>query len=140
MRRNRFITMPKLPLILAVTLALTGPLAAQPRQPPPPQESDQGPALEDIHDALRLRPDQERAWQTFYQANQPDPQDEARHRNAFERMGSLRSPQRFDLSVQMMRSDLDALERRANALKIFYATLSPEQQAIFDRQTLPPRQ
>jgi periplasmic protein CpxP/Spy len=135
---QRSITMPKLPLILAVTLALTGPLAAQPRQPPP-QESDQGPSLEDIHDTLRLRPDQERAWQSFYQANQPDPQDETRHRNAFERMSSLRAPQRFDLSVQMMRSDLEALERRANALKSFYATLSPEQQAIFDRETLPPR-
>jgi hypothetical protein len=55
-------------------------------------------------------------------------------------MGSLRAPQRFDLSIQMMRSDLEATERRANALKAFYATLSPDQQAIFDRETLPPRQ
>ena len=137
MRNQRFMTMTKLPFVLALTLALTGPLAAQPRQPPP-QESGQ--SVDDLHDALRLRPDQERAWQMFDEGSRPDPQEEARQRNAFERMGSLRAPQRFDLSIQMMRAELEATERRANALKSFYATLSPEQQAIFDRETLPPRQ
>ena len=137
MRNQRFVTMSKLPFILALTLALTGPLAAQPRQSPPPES---GQSADDLHDALRLRPDQERAWQAFDEASRPDPQEEARQRNAFERMGSLRAPQRFDLSIQMMRAELEATERRANALKNFYATLSPEQQAIFDRETLPPRQ
>jgi len=137
MRGRRFITMTKLPFTLALLLGVTGPLAAQPRQPPP-QET--GPSVDDLHDALRLRPDQERAWRMFDQASQPDPQEEARQRNAFERMGSLRAPQRFDLSIQMMRAELEATERRANALKSFYAVLSPEQQAIFDRETLPPRQ
>ena len=137
MRGRRFITMTKLSFAFALTLALTGPLAAQPRQPPPPES---GQSVDDLHDALRLRPDQERAWQVFDEASRPDPQEEDRQRNAFERMGSLRAPQRFDLSIQMMRSDLEATERRANALRAFYATLSPEQQAIFDRETLPPRQ
>ena len=137
MRNQRFIAMSKLSLILAATLVITTPLAAQPRQP---QSQQSGQPVDDLHDALRLRPDQERAWQMFDQASQPDPQEEARQRNAFERMGSLRAPQRFDLSIQMMRAELEATERRANALKSFYAILSPEQQAIFDRETLPPRQ
>jgi Spy/CpxP family protein refolding chaperone len=137
MRGRRFITMTKLPFAFALILASTGPLVAQPRQPPPPES---GQSVDELHDALRLRPDQERAWQVFDEASRPDPQEEARQRNAFERMGSLRAPQRFDLSIQMMRSDLEATERRANALRAFYATLSPEQQAIFDRETLPPRQ
>ena len=137
MRARSFMTMTKFPFALASMLALAGPLAAQPRQLPP-QESDR--SVDDLHDALRLRPDQERAWRIFDEASRPDPQEEDRQRNAFERMGSLRAPQRFDLSIQMMRSELAATERRANALKIFYATLSPEQQAIFDRETLPPRQ
>ena len=137
MRGRRSITMTKLPFALALILGLTGPLAAQPRQPQP-QESGQ--SVDDLHDALRLRPDQERAWQMFDEASRPDPQEEARQRNAFDRMGSLRAPQRFDLSIQMMRSELEDTERRANALKAFYTTLSPEQQATFDRETLPPRQ
>ena len=137
MRGRRFITMTRLPFALALTLALTGPLAAQPRQPQP-QEADQ--SVDNLRDALRLRPDQERAWQIFDESSRPDPQEEDRQRNAFERMGSLRAPQRFDLSLQMMRAELEATERRANALKAFYATLSPQQQAIFDREPLPPRQ
>jgi hypothetical protein len=40
----------------------------------------------------------------------------------------------------MMRSDLDQMERQASALKAFYATLSPDQQAAFDRETAPPQQ
>lgn len=123
--------MPKFPLVLALMLSLNGPLAAQPSQPP---------SLDEIHDALRLRPDQEQAWQIFQQASRPTPQDEARQRDAFQRMGSLQAPQRFDLSIQMMRSDLDQMERQASALKAFYATLSPDQQAAFDRETAPPRQ
>lgn len=139
MRGRRFITMTKLPFALALTWVLAGPLAAQPRQPLPPEQG-QDTSVDDLRAALRLRPDQERAWQMFDQASRPDPQEETRQRNAFERMGSLRAPQRFDLSIQMMRAELEATERRANALKSFYGTLSPEQQSIFDRETLPPRQ
>jgi hypothetical protein len=35
-----------------------------------------------------------------------------------------------------MRSDLQEMERRGDALKAFYATLSPDQQATFDRETM----
>ena len=38
----------------------------------------------------------------------------------------------------MMRSDLEGMERRRDALKDFYEALSPDQQAIFDRETLRP--
>jgi hypothetical protein len=38
----------------------------------------------------------------------------------------------------MLREDLEKLERRANAMKAFYATLSPGQKDTFDRETLPP--
>jgi len=107
------------------------PLAAQ---PDPSQWSAR------LHSALRLRPDQEQAWQVFQQASIPSPQEDERHRDAYERMGSLRAPQRMDLSIQLMRSDLQEMERRNEALKAFYTTLSPDQQAIFDRETLRPPQ
>jgi hypothetical protein len=118
---------------LAFTLLMVaGPVAAQPDDPS--QWSNR------LHGALRLRPDQEQAWQTFQQANGPGAQEDARRQDAFERMGRLRAPQRMDLSIQMMRSDLQDMERRGDALKAFYATLSPDQQAVFDRETMRPPQ
>jgi len=112
-------------------LVAASPLAAQ---PDPSQWTAR------LHNALRLRPDQEQAWQVFQQASAPNAQEDARHRDAYERMGSLRAPQRMDLSIQLMRSDLQEMEQRNDALKAFYATLSPDQQAIFDRETLRPPQ
>jgi protein CpxP len=112
-----------------LVLALTTPLAAQPGPPP---------SLERLHDSLRLRPDQEQAWRSFEMASRPDQREEARRQDAFQRMGSIRAPQRMDLSLQMMRADLDQMEREADALKALYATLSPDQQETFDRETLPP--
>lgn len=123
---------PKTVLASAFLLLMAaGPLSAQP-------DASQWSAR--LHDALRLRSDQEQAWQAFQQASTPSAQEDARHRDAYERMGSLRAPQRMDLSIQLMRSDLQEMERRDDALKAFYAALSPDQQAIFDRETLRPPQ
>lgn len=117
--------------LAVVGVLLAGPAQAQ--QGPPP-------GFAALHDALRLRPDQEQAWQAFQRSSAGDPQEAERHREAFERMDRLAAPQRMDLSIQLMRSDLEQLERRGEALKAFYATLSPDQRERFDRETLPPRQ
>jgi protein CpxP len=97
----------------------------------------QGPDLHRLHDALNLSAAQEEAWNAFQAASQPDPQDEARDRSAAQMMNGLHAPQRVDLSIAAMKADLDTLERRGGALKTFYATLSPEQQTVFDRETTP---
>ena len=118
----------KLVMASAFTLfMIAGPVTAQP---------DAAQWAARLHDALRIRPDQEQAWQSFQRASTPSDQDEARQRDAYARMGQLRAPQRMDLSIQMMRSDLADMERRGDALKAFYATLSPDQQAVFDRETM----
>jgi len=122
-------TVSKLLLVTTIIMSLTAPLAAQPGQPP---------SLAQLHNSLRLRPDQEQAWRSFEMASRPDPQEDTRRRDAFERMDSLRAPQRIDLSIQMMRSDLDQMEREGDALKSLYGILSPDQQATFDRETTPP--
>lgn len=113
-----------------------GPLGAQ------PQQQQQSPAqwAARLHDTLRIRPDQEQAWQSFQRASTPSDQDDAQHRDAYERMARLRAPQRMDLAIQLMRSDLQDMERRGDALRAFYATLSPDQQAVFDRETMRPPQ
>jgi hypothetical protein len=98
---------------------------------------DRGPDLQGLHDALNLSAAQEGAWNAFQTSALPDPDQEARERNAAEMMPTLSAPQRVDLSIAAMRADLDTLVRRGAALKAFYATLSPAQQAVFDRRTAP---
>ncbi len=99
------------------------------------------PELERLHDMLNLSPDQDGSWQDYVHSTAVDPQETARRRDASERMASLTAPERADLSIQMMKADLGSLERRGAALKIFYASLTPEQKATFDQETMrPPRQ
>ncbi len=95
------------------------------------------PDLHRLHDALNLSAAQEEAWNTFQAASLPDPQQQARDRSAAQMMSSLHAPQRVDLSIAAMTADLETLQRRGAALKAFYGRLSPQQQAIFDRQTAP---
>ena len=97
----------------------------------------QGPDLSRLHDALHLTPDQEPAWRAFASASMPSAQDEARERSAQTMMATLRAPQRVDLATANLEADLDALKSRGAALKDFYGRLSPAQQLIFDRETLP---
>lgn len=113
--------------LAALALATAAQAQSQPRQPD----------LHKLHDALNLAASQEEAWNAFQDAMSPDPQAEARQRSAAEMMGSLHAPQRADLSVAAMQADLQDLQRRDAALKAFYATLSPDQQAVFDRDTAP---
>ena len=125
---------PKPVMALAFTLLMVaGPVAAQ-SEPDPAQWAAR------LHDTLRIRPDQEQAWRNFQQANSSSAQEDAQRQDAFQRMGQLRAPQRMDLSIQMMRSDLQEMERRCDALKAFYGALSPGQQAAFDRETMRPPQ
>ena len=118
---------------LAIAAALVAPLAAAAQTTPQPSP----PALERLHEALRLSPAQETAWAAFAAAAAPDPAEIARHRQAANMLASLPAPRRADLMVAVMRADLAGLERRAAAMKTFYDVLSPAQQALFDRQTAP---
>lgn len=104
-------------------------------QTPPPS-----PQLQHLHDVLNLRPDQDASWQDYVRSTTVDPQEMERRRAAAQKMASLTAPERVDLSVEMMRADLALLQRRGAALKNFYASLTPEQQATFDRETMRPPQ
>jgi|SRR6185437_11725282 len=103
-------------------------------------QTPSSPQLQQLHDALKLRPDQDANWQDYARSTAIDPQEMTARREASERMAGLTAPERVDLSVQMMRADLASLERRGAALKNFYGSLTPEQKAVFDRETMrPPR-
>jgi hypothetical protein len=45
----------------------------------------------------------------------------------------------MDMAISMAEENLAGMRRRGDAQKTFYATLSPQQQKIFDRDTLPPQ-
>ncbi len=95
------------------------------------------PTMQRLHDALHLTPAQQPAWSAFAAAAGPDPEAAAQARAAQTMMPTLRAPQRVDLTIATMRAQLEAMQRRGAALRAFYTTLSPDQQAIFDRETLP---
>jgi LTXXQ motif family protein len=96
--------------------------------------------LDRLHSDLQLSPAQDDAWQGFQQAYRVDPQDMTRERDAEARMPSLTGPQRMDLAIGMAEQDLAGMRRRGDALKAFYVGLSPQQQTVFDHDTLAPQQ
>ncbi len=94
------------------------------------------PDLSSLHDALHLTAAQEDGWRAYRSAITPDPQAEARHRQASMLMATLPTPRRVDLIDAEMQEDLAMVRRQGDAVKAFYSGLTPDQQRTFDRQTL----
>jgi periplasmic protein CpxP/Spy len=101
-------------------------------------QGQQAPNLSALHDALHLKAGQESAWSAYKASVSPSPAAQQRRRAAAMLFPTISAPRRIDLVTAAMQGDLDDLRRQGDALKTFYATLSPEQQHVFDAQTLPP--
>lgn len=110
---------------MALTLALATGAAAQQRP------ADTGA----LHDALSLSSAQEDAWRTYQTAIAPDPQAQQRHRAADMLMPQLTTPRRVALIEATAQADAADLHRQGEAVKAFYAALTPDQQRTFDRLT-----
>ena len=90
---------------------------------------------------LQVTPAQESAWTSFTAAMQPPvgmgQRATSGQRAEFDR---LTTPQRIDkmreMRTQRMTTMNAAMEKRGEATKSFYAALSPEQQKVFDAETL----
>ncbi|MGL4435419.1 MAG: Spy/CpxP family protein refolding chaperone [Giesbergeria sp.] len=84
-----------------------------------------------LKEKLQINPAQESSWQAFAQAMQPpQPPQQALDREEWSR---LKTPERID-RMRTLRSERNAqADRRAEAIKTFYATLNPEQQQRFDQ-------
>lgn len=85
-----------------------------------------------LHDALKITPAQEGAWQAYMsalKANMPQ-------RGQFDRaaMKDLPAPQRMEKHIEMAKAHIARMESNLAATKTFYATLTPEQQKIFDEK------
>ena len=76
-----------------------------------------------LHDALRITPAQEPAFNAFVASMKP-----ARHGDRAQWAG-LSAPERLSRHIAMMQARLDALNT-------FYSTLTPEQKKLMDRQAM----
>lgn len=90
---------------------------------------------------LQITPMQEAAWVTYVAAMQP-PADMATRMNPEtrkkmrEEMERLTTPERID-RMQAMKARRDAeMAKRGDAIKTFYAALTPEQQKMFDTSAM----
>jgi hypothetical protein len=136
------------PLALAAAIALSAAGAgfAQPASPPaPPAGEDhawRGPdpakMPEHLRAVLQLRPDQEPALNTFVAALQPTPDEMQRRRAERAEMRGLTTPQRLDRMQARQAERQAAFARRADAIKRFYAQLTPAQQKAFDALPMGP--
>jgi hypothetical protein len=93
-----------------------------------------------LHDALQLTDAQEQAWRSYQSAIAQDPQQKARAQQAQMLMPTLPTPRRLALIRAQMQSDMDIFNQNAAAVMAFYTVLTPEQQRIFDRETVAPAQ
>jgi protein CpxP len=129
-------------LIAAAALSAAIPAFAQPA-PPPPAGERAGPGRMDpaeraqmhaqkLRDVLQLRPNQEPALTELMQALKPPEDRRERMQAARAEMAGLTTPQRLDRMHEHMVRRQQEFDRKAMAIKKFYAQLSPAQQKAFD--------
>ena len=83
-----------------------------------------------LHDKLSLSPTQEAAWKTFTDKLQAT----APVRPEAGPVATMTAPERADRMAAFLQTAQQQATTRAQAVKEFYAVLSPEQQKIFDGQ------
>lgn len=79
--------------------------------------------LQALHDKLKIQPQQEAAWQTFAASMKP----EKREKPAVD--ANATAPEKME---SMMQRQHARMQRHLDALKAFYAQLTPEQQKTMD--------
>ena len=81
---------------------------------------------------LKITADQEGAWTNFTNAMKPAPDAMKRRMEMRAEMDKLTTPERID-KMRAMRAERDAaMDKRADAIKTFYAVLTPYQKGVFD--------
>ena len=85
---------------------------------------------------LKIEASQEGAWTNFTNAMKP-PVDMVKRRGEMRaEMQKLSTPERID-KMKSLRAERDAfMDKRADAVKTFYAALNPEQKKLFDTQPM----
>ncbi|HZC16840.1 MAG TPA: Spy/CpxP family protein refolding chaperone [Caulobacteraceae bacterium] len=101
-------------------------------------QTSQGTAAEKLarlHDSLNLKAGQEQAWHSYTAVIQAGSQATARHNATQTLLPQLKTPRRIALIEATMAQDVSDLRRQGEAVVAFYNQLTPDQQAIFDKET-----
>jgi protein CpxP len=86
-----------------------------------------------LHDALKLTPAQEPAWNAFSAAIKPAPHAARGDRAAW---ASLPAPARMEKMIARSKERTAQMESHLAALNTFYAVLTPEQKKVLDEQAM----
>jgi periplasmic protein CpxP/Spy len=93
-----------------------------------------------LKEKLKLKPEQEAAWNAFASASQPAVRHATMDRKPMQgEFQKLSTPQRLDKMLAMAELRHANMVERAAAVKAFYSQLTPEQQAVFDAEAMPNR-
>nr|WP_315483403.1 Spy/CpxP family protein refolding chaperone [uncultured Undibacterium sp.] len=86
-----------------------------------------------LHDKLKLTPQQESAWKAFTEATKPQHDQKLMQSRAdHQAMAAMSAPARMEKMLERSKERLARMQQHLDALKSFYAVLTPEQQKIFD--------
>ena len=89
-----------------------------------------------LKEALKLTPEQEPAWQEFMAAMQRKPEHARLDMNPDD-FAKLSTPERLDRMRALREQHAAEADQRDQAIKAFYAKLSPQQQKTFDAHFMP---
>ncbi|OHX11046.1 hypothetical protein BI343_05560 [Chromobacterium amazonense] len=102
--------------------------AAMPHQgwqmDPAKREAMMAKHMQMLHDKLKIQPQQEAAWKTFIASMKSE------HGTKPAENANETAPERME---HMMQTHQAEMQKRLDALKTFYAQLTPEQQKIMDQ-------
>jgi hypothetical protein len=107
---------------------------------PASSQTNNNTAIEALHDALKLAPNQELAWMKYKKGLMSASDIQNRRAAAAKLFPSINAVRRMQLAKAELTQESADLEIQSQALEEFYKTLTPEQQRIFDLKTLPPQQ
>ncbi|MDA8127707.1 MAG: Spy/CpxP family protein refolding chaperone [Betaproteobacteria bacterium] len=89
----------------------------------------------ELKEKLKLRADQEAAWNAYVDATAPATARPGADRQAMrESFEKLKTPQRLDRMLAMSEARRTRMLERSRAIKAFYAQLTPAQQSVFDAE------
>ncbi len=100
-------------------------------------EEKRAKAMAMLKEKLKLQPEQEVAWNKFTSTSQFAPGQKRMDRQAMRsEMQKLNTPQRLDKMQAMAEQRQARMLERSQAIKAFYAQLTPEQQSVFDTNAM----
>lgn len=90
---------------------------------------------ERLRKELKLTAAQEPAWKAFSEQAGPK---QFMTKDDWAAMEKMNAPERMEAMLKFSKKRQEAMSERLEALKTFYATLTPEQQKIFDKHASGP--